>query len=201
VGDPVNGKFALITTQDGGKHWLPIPLSSIPPAIEGEGAFAASGGCIAVEGRTNVWFVTGGKAARVFHSRDKGRSWTVSAAPILYGNDSSGIFAVAFRDARHGVIAGGDYKQPREGGRDLAFTDDGGLTWKLSAVSPQAFFSAVAFDSKNHRVLAVGSALTLDVQNEDARKLSDLNLNALSIDAGGEAVAVGPKGLVVSFRK
>ncbi|MBZ5570668.1 MAG: hypothetical protein LAO09_02165 [Acidobacteriia bacterium] len=48
VGDPVNGKFELITTKDGGKHWKSIPTASLPSAVESEGAFAASGTCIAV---------------------------------------------------------------------------------------------------------------------------------------------------------
>jgi photosystem II stability/assembly factor-like uncharacterized protein len=199
VGDPVDGKFVMITTQDGGKNWTPVPPQALPPAIQGEGAFAASGTCITVQGNSNVWFATGGKVARVFRSADGGKSWTVADSPIVHGNDSSGIFSIAFRDARHGVIAGGDYKQPKQAGPNLAFTDDGGLTWKLSKVSPQAFFSAVAFDPKNARVLALGSALTLDIGKKDARKLSDLNLNALSVSATGEILAVGPKGLIVSF--
>jgi photosystem II stability/assembly factor-like uncharacterized protein len=201
VGDPVDGKFVLITTEDGGKNWNPIPTSDLPPAVEGEGAFAASGSCIAVEGKSNVWFATGGKVARVFRSIDNGKSWTVADTLIAHGNESSGIFSIAFRDATHGLIAGGDYKQPKQDGPNLAVTEDGGLTWKLSTASPQAFFSAVAFDPKNNRVLALGSALTLETANKTARRLSDLNLNALSINASGEAVAVGPKGLIVTFKK
>jgi photosystem II stability/assembly factor-like uncharacterized protein len=200
VGDPVDGKFVLITTQDGGKNWNPISRDVLPAAIEGEGAFAASGTCIAVEGKTNVWFATGGKVARVFRSIDNGKSWTAAETPIAHGADSSGAFSIAFRGASHGVIAGGDYKQPKQDGPNLAFTDDGGLTWKLSKAAPQAFFSAVAWDPKNDRVLALGSALTLEI-GKDARKLSDLNLNALSVNASGEAMAVGAKGLIVTFKK
>jgi photosystem II stability/assembly factor-like uncharacterized protein len=200
VGDPVDGRFVVITTNDGGKNWEPISSKALPLAIEGEGAFAASGSCITVEGKNNAWFVTGGKVARVFRSSDNGKSWTVADTPMVHGNESSGIFSIAFRDATHGVIAGGDYKQPQQDGSNLAFTHDGGLTWKLSKASPQAFFSAVAFDPKNDRLLALGSALTLEI-GKAGRKLSDLNLNALSVNATGEAVAVGPKGLIVTFKK
>jgi photosystem II stability/assembly factor-like uncharacterized protein len=200
VGDPVDGKFVLIKTEDGGKNWDPVPTSALPPAVEGEGAFAASGTCIAVEGKSAVWFATGGKVARVFRSSDNGKSWTVADTPMVHGNESSGIFSIAFRDATHGMIAGGDYKQPKQDGPNLATTEDGGLTWKLSNALPQAFFSAVAFDPKNDRMLALGSALTLEI-SMTARKLSDLNLNALSVNAAGEAVAVGPKGLIVTLKK
>jgi photosystem II stability/assembly factor-like uncharacterized protein len=200
VGDPVNGKFVLITTQDGGKNWNPISPDALPPAIEGEGGFAASGTCITVEGKDNVWFVTGGKVARVFRSGDNGKSWTVVDAPITHGADSSGVFSIAFRDATHGVISGGNYKQPTQEGPNLAVTNDGGATWMSTAVA-QAYYSAVSFNPRNGHVIAVGSAFAIVMGTERARKISDLNLNALSVNSAGDAVAVGPKGLVVLFGK
>jgi photosystem II stability/assembly factor-like uncharacterized protein len=215
VGDPVADKsgklrFELIATEDGGKNWNPIPSDSLPPAIEGEGAFAASGTCIAVQGNANVWFATGGKVARVFHSTNAGKTWTVAGTPMIHGPDSAGIFSIAFRDATHGVIAGGDYKHPEQDGPNLAFTDDGGLTWKLSPVSPQRYFSAAVFakpHSESDAILVVGSfqsAYEDDVANTPSQKTSlqkswDWNLNAVSVSPTGEAIAVGPKGLIVSF--
>jgi photosystem II stability/assembly factor-like uncharacterized protein len=209
VGDPVADptgklKFELITTEDGGKNWNPIS-DSLPPAVEGEGAFAASGTCIAVQGKTNVWFATGGKIARVFHSTDAGKTWTVADTPIVHGPDSAGIFSIAFRDATHGVIAGGDYKHPEQDGPNLAFTNDGGLTWTLSSIARQAYFSAVAFaraSSGGTALLAVGStraAYTDNLAKPSWQKTWDLNLNALSINSSGEAISVGPKGLIVRF--
>jgi len=96
----------------------------------------------------NIWFATGGKAARVFHSPDRGKSWEVFETPILHGPESAGIFSIAFRDAQHGVIAGGDYKHPDDDGPNLAFTQDGGKKWTLSTLKPQAYFSAVAYDQQ-----------------------------------------------------
>jgi photosystem II stability/assembly factor-like uncharacterized protein len=215
VGDPVTDnsgklKFELIATANGGTTWEPLSTESLPPAIEGEGAFAASGTCIAVQGNANVWFATGGKVARVFHSTNAGKTWTVAGTPMIHGPDSAGIFSIAFRDATHGVIAGGDYKHPEQDGPNLAFTDDGGLTWKLSPVSPQRYFSAVVFakpHSESDAILVVGSfqsAYEDDVANTPSQKTSlqkswDWNLNAVSVSPTGEAIAVGPKGLIVSF--
>jgi len=165
VGDPIpddTGKldFELLETEDG-ESWRVIPPSELPDAVQGEGAFAASNSCIAIlkaaqsgSGSSsgapdpNIWFASGGKIARVFHSSDRGKTWEVFNTPILHGPESAGIFAIAFRDARHGVIAGGDYKHPDEDGPNLAFTDDGGKTWSLSTLKPQAFFSAVAYDQQ-----------------------------------------------------
>src|SRR5277367_4996681 len=93
VGDPVADssgrlKFELISTEDGGKNWTAIGPDSLPPAIEGEGSFAASGTCIAVQASANVWFATGGKVARVFRSTDVGKTWSVADTPITHGPDS-----------------------------------------------------------------------------------------------------------------
>lgn len=212
VGDPVNGRFELITTTDGGKHWK--PLSGSPPAIDGEGAFAASGTCIAVEGKKNVWFVTGGKAARVFRSADAGKTWTVTETPIVHGADSAGAFSVTFRDSLHGLIAGGDYQQPERDGPNLAVTGDGGKSWTLAPLSPQFYFSGVAMPMRGRAtppaqaeqspaVLAIGSAHGAygKLPGKSWTKIWNLNLNAATYVAPDQAIAVGPKGLIVKFEQ
>src|ERR1043166_785526 len=155
LGDPIADetgklKFELLETEDG-KTWSQIPSAQLPEANTGEGAFAASNTCLAIVPNAgpsdqNLWFATGGAAARVFHSPDRGKTWQVFDPPIPHGPDSAGIFSIAFRDPLHGVIAGGNYKRPKDDGPDLAFTEDGGKTWTLAPIKPQAYFSAVAYD-------------------------------------------------------
>jgi photosystem II stability/assembly factor-like uncharacterized protein len=203
LGDPVDSKFELITTEDG-VHWKPLVPTSIPPAIDGEGAFAASGSCITVRGDSSVWFVTGGKAARVFHSADRGKTWSVTETPIVHGEDSAGIVSISFRDDRHGVIAGGDYKHPEQQGANLATTDDGGAAWKLSSLQPQPYFSSVGFiDPWSARgLLAVGSAhaaFAADGAQQNWQVFLEINLNALSFAVPRDAWAVGPKGMIVHW--
>jgi len=74
----------------------------MPEALAGEGAFAASGTCLVVEGVQNAWFGTGG--GRVFRSADRGRTWTVHTTPIEAANASSGIFSLEFWDSDHGLL-------------------------------------------------------------------------------------------------
>ena len=203
VGDPVDGRFELITTFDG-SQWKPLTPTTIPPAVVGEGAFAASGTCITVRGDSNVWFATGGRAARVFASNDRGKNWTVSETPIGHGADSSGIFSIFFRDADHGVISGGDYQHPEQLGANVAQSDDRGKTWKLSALQPQPFFSAVGYiePTSASGLLVVGSAhagLAEDIAEQKWREYLDTNLNALGIAAPREAWAVGPKGIIMHW--
>lgn len=160
VSDPVDGRFILIKTTDGGATWKELTNAKLPPAIQGDGAFAASGTCIAVQGKKNVWFGTGGGAvARVFRSTDAGLTWRIASTPITAGNASSGIFSIAFKDPKNGVIVGGDYKKESESGNNVATTNDGGATWVLAkGARLSGFRSAVAYvaGSRNRMVVAVG---------------------------------------------
>jgi photosystem II stability/assembly factor-like uncharacterized protein len=199
VGDPVNGRFTVLLTEDGGRTWDAAPETGMPPAQEGEGAFAASGTCVAVSGVKNAWFVTGGTAARIFRSHDSGKTWEVSGSPIVH-NASAGIFSVAFRDDKHGVIAGGDHKNPSAGGANLALSDDGGKTWKLSDLQPQWYFSAVAFTKQS--LVAIGSARSGFARDETSKNWSktwDQGLNAVSSMGSDGAIAVGASGKIVLF--
>jgi photosystem II stability/assembly factor-like uncharacterized protein len=203
VGDPVDGKFELITTDDG-EHWKPLAPMTIPPAVDGEGAFAASGSCVAVREDSQVWFATGGKAARVFRSSNRGKTWVVVETPIVHGTDSSGIFSIFFRDGKHGVIVGGDYKQPEQAGANFAETEDSGATWKLSQIQPQPFLSAAGYiePSTARGLLAVGSAQAAFAEDVTRGKwlvYLDTNLNALGFAAPRDAWAVGPQGAIMHW--
>lgn len=203
LGDPVNGKFELLTTEDG-VHWMTLTPEVFPTAIDGEGAFAASGSCITVQGTSNVWFGTGGKAARVFRSMDRGKTWTAADTPIVHGNESSGIFSISFRDALHGLIAGGDYQHPEKGEANLAYTEDGGGTWKLAGIQPQSYFSAIGYlnPSVPNGLLALGSTRAVSSDTLLRHKwmvLVETNLNALSFAPPWDAWAVGPKGAIMHW--
>ncbi|MFY9553346.1 MAG: glycosyl hydrolase [Blastocatellia bacterium] len=180
MSDPVDGRFILIKTTDGGATWKEISCESLPPALEGEAAFAASGTCIAVQGTQNVWFGTGGAAiARVFRSTDGGTNWVVTATPITAGNASSGIFSIAFRDSKNGVIVGGDYKKENEPGNNVAITPDGGATWNPSnGARPAGFRSAVAY-------AAGGPAKLVAVGPSGSDYSSDKGASWTSIDSTG----------------
>lgn len=209
LGDPVPDdagklKFEILTTSDG-MNWSVAVTTGMPAAADGEGAFAASNTCVAIlPGGSDVWFATGGKAARVFHSADRGKNWSVVDSPIARGPESQGIFSIAFRDALHGVIAGGDYKRPNDDGDNLAFTVDGGKSWTLSKLRPLAYFSAVAYDRKyqTERIFIVGQDFVFDFRpplNPSRVKADNkvaMKFNAASAFPEGGLLVVGPKGVV-----
>ncbi len=190
VGDPVNGKFQIITTGDG-QTWKLNDGAAMPAAVEGEGAFAASGTCIAVQGKKNAWFVTGGRAARVFRSNDKGKSWQVAETPIVHGPAAAGVFSVAFRDAKHGVNAGGDYEHPEQGGTNLASTQDGGKSWTAASVKQQKYFSGITYID-TYQLVVVGPSGRGSIIVFSRDRLFDLRWQ----EGGFNAVAAHPKSRV-----
>jgi photosystem II stability/assembly factor-like uncharacterized protein len=144
VSDPVEGRFVIIRTSDGGATWQPVTRA--PAALSGEAAFAASGTCITVQGKTNAWIGTGGARARVLRSTDRGETWAAAEVPLLNGEPSAGVFSLAFRDSMRGVIVGGDYRKEGEARHNIALTSDGGRTWKsIQEKAPSGFRSCVAF--------------------------------------------------------
>lgn len=155
IGDSIDGSFFILTTMNGGRSWSRVVSNSLPAALENEGAFAASGTNIAVIGTSKAWIGTGASArARVLRTTDGGRNWAIAETPIASGK-SSGIFSIAFRDAKHGVVVGGDYSREMSAVDNLAITEDGGATWKL-VKGLSGFRSAVAYVSGLRAIVAVG---------------------------------------------
>jgi photosystem II stability/assembly factor-like uncharacterized protein len=129
----------------------------------------------------------------------------VHDTPLRAGAASAGIFSVAFHDARHGVIAGGDYRQPTLRGRNLALTRDGGARWTLvdSASSPAGYRSAVTYvpGTKGRWLVAVGLSGT-DVSHDGGLKwtpVDTVGYNAVGFSSRRTGWAVGPKGRIATW--
>jgi photosystem II stability/assembly factor-like uncharacterized protein len=132
--DAVNGRLPVHRTRNG-RFWQDIG-DNLPPAQAGEAAFAASGTCVATQGDANAWIGTGGaEHARILATTDGGNNWQSYATPIVQGTPAAGIFTVAFRDALHGILAGGDLEQNTRT-RNVAVSSDGGKTWTSASNAP-----------------------------------------------------------------
>ena len=172
-GDSVDGQLYILTTDDGGHVWSRVPAASLPAALENEGAFAASGTNIAILGKLQAWIGTGASAkARVLRTADGGRTWQVSETPLAAG-PSAGIFSIAFRDAKHGVVAGGDYRKEQEAVDNLAVTSDGGVTWTL-VKGLSGFRSVVAYVPGTKTLIALGPSGG-DYSTDDGKTWQPIN--------------------------
>lgn len=201
MSDPVEGSFVLVSTFDGGKTWK--QADKAPKAQQGEAAFAASGTCLIRPDFFNVYIVTGGSTSRVIHgspSTDTGLAWKSSEADFIKGSSGSGIFSIAMFDAKNGVIVGGDYEKPNEAKDNLAFTSDGGKTWKLGT-GLSGYRSGVTYIDKK-MIIAVGTNGT-DVTRDGGKtwkKIGNEDLNAVAAKGKRAVWAVGPKGMVVKMK-
>jgi len=197
VSDAVDGQFVILTTGDGGRSWVRVPATALPPALPNEGFFAASGTNVTVAAPSHVWAGTGAAGeARVLRSTDGGRTWTVSKTPLNAG-PSAGIFSIAFSDAQHGIVVGGDYKAETVAGNNAAITADGGTTWTATK-GLSGFRSVVAYvPGSAASVVAVGPSGT-DVSTDSGRTWTPLpgpGFHAFSFPRRGTVgFGVGEKG-------
>jgi photosystem II stability/assembly factor-like uncharacterized protein len=196
----MGGRMAVFTTEDGGAHWT---RRQPPPALPGEGAFAASGTCLIARSPAETWFATGGKgAARVFHSTDGGRSWSVAPTPIRNDSASAGIFSLDFSDALHGIAVGGDYSKPEASDHNIAVTSDGGRSWSQpSGTPPAGFRSAVLYLPDARLWIATGTSGS-DVSSDNGRTWRTFDhgaFNALAFASQDAGWAVGPKGRIAAI--
>jgi photosystem II stability/assembly factor-like uncharacterized protein len=198
MSDPVDGFYYLLTTKNGGATWKPRGNARMPAAMADEAAFAASGTCLIINGPTGAYLVTGGSAARVFRTTNRGLSWTVADTPIVKGTNGSGIFSIAMRDLRNGIIVGGNYEKPSETSNNLALTANGGKTWTIGSGLP-GYRSGVAYvDIKT--IVAVG-ATGSDISTDGGKTWKNIDkVSYNAVQAKGKGIwAVGDKGMVARY--
>jgi hypothetical protein len=210
VGDPVAGHLTILRTEDGGAHWEPLPSAAQPPSLPGEYAFAASGTSLALVAPSTAWIVTGGSVARMLRSTDGGTSWVAVPLPLGDGSEGAGAFSIATGDGVHGVVVGGNYREPELAARHWARTEDGGRSWSGPGGSggaegpegptgPAGYRSCVAvLPRTNHRTwIAVGPS-GVDISDDGGRVWRSLGHQALNSVAwapsGRRGFAVGPAG-------
>src|SRR5581483_1210505 len=147
------------------------------------------------------WFATGGaKTARVFHSTDRGQTWTVADTPVVAGIASAGIFSIAFRTANDGIAVGGDYSKPNATGATAAVTADGGRTWKLLD-KRLPYCSGVAWAKDCWIAVGTSGSFRSDDNGATWNRLDSENYNSVAFTTAGAGAgwAAGPKGRIARF--
>jgi photosystem II stability/assembly factor-like uncharacterized protein len=131
VGDPILGEFEIYTTTDGGTTWTQVNGSNIPNPLTGE--FGVVGYYSAVH--DTLWFGT--NMGRVYHSTDKGYTWTVATVTPL----NNKYIKPTFSTGMHGLV------QDKANGTTgtLCETFDGGLTWTLVNTTGPVYSTDVSY--------------------------------------------------------
>jgi photosystem II stability/assembly factor-like uncharacterized protein len=203
--DPIDGKFYIVATKDGGDTWNQSKEMNIPPALKSEGGFAASGTAITVAGKDYVWFGTGGgDRARIFLSEDAGENWRALDIPIKGNTNSSGVFSICFKDELNGIAVGGDYKNEKDNSNNCAITDDGGLSWQpVNKDQPNGFKSCVAWNAQEKVYVASGTSGT-DYSIDDGKSWTAVDtksFNSIGVSKkDGSMFMVGDKGSIARLK-
>jgi photosystem II stability/assembly factor-like uncharacterized protein len=199
LGDPVNDKFAVFDTDDGGTTWNREQDVGLR-AIEKEGAFAASNSSLGVNWVDGpVLFGTGSpEGARILIECDdcKHQKWSGHPISSFPQGQAAGIFSVDYRDWRRWIAVGGDYTKANESSGTAVWTADGGKTWTAAEKPPHGYRSAVAWDADVKAWIAVGTNGS-DVSYNDGETWSPLDSgkwNALSLPW-----VVGPEGRIAKL--
>ncbi|HKP31465.1 MAG TPA: hypothetical protein VJT83_02010 [Chitinophagaceae bacterium] len=150
IGDPIDGKFFVTRTFDGGETWKDILKENLPKADSGEACFAASGTNVRALARDEACFVSGGLRSRFFW---KGEPIDI---PIVQGAESTGANSVAVKDKKI-IVVGGDFSHDSISTKNCFYTTDAGKTWIAPATPPFGYKSCVEFITKN-KLIACGTS-------------------------------------------
>ena len=200
--DAVGERTMILRTTDAGEHWDLLPAGAVPPALKGEGAFAASGGCLVKSGKHRGWVATGSPSARILRTDDAGKTWHPFATPFVHG-DGAGMTATSWLNPKRGIGVGA--RISARGTTDTAaavvgVSDDGGMTWRIVARPslPGAIYgvSWVPGMGTNTAVAAALSGL-LVTRDAGASWTAATTTAYWSVgSAGKRAWGVGPRGRI-----
>ncbi len=168
LGDPVDGRFTVLTTHDAGATWRRPDLLAPPEALPGERLLTEDGSCLTVGPNNEVWFGTGGSTARVFRSGDKGLTWEVADTPLARGHGRAGVYSISFLTRSIGIAVGGDPDAPDERTGSAAWTFDSGHSWSATVeVPPAGFRSSVVFTHIVERAILGTTAVAVGPSGAD----------------------------------
>lgn len=189
LGDPINGRFFIARTFDGGNSWQDVPFENLPVADSGEACFAASGTNIRARDLDEACFVTGGLRSRLFW---KGNPIDI---PIVQGKETTGANSVAVLDwkRRKGgntiYIVGGDFASDSASAGNSAYSNDGGQTWQLPRTRPLGYKSSVEYIDKD-RLVACGTS-GVDISDDGGitwRNISRTSYHVVRKSKKGKAI-------------
>ena len=182
LGDPVDGRFVVMGTIDGGLHWTRSETNTLA-APDQAGVFAASNSSMIIPNIPS--FVTGGpNGASIYEGDTVCTSVTAKTTrtacisdftkfdrtplPLNADSAAAGAFSLAQRHDNIFVVVGGDYTKPAERKGTAAYFDDYLGTWFAAKTFPGGYRSAVAYDTATKTWITVGPNGT-DISTDDGR--------------------------------
>lgn len=139
IGDPIDGKFFIARTFDGGDKWQDIPKENYPIADSGEACFASSGTNVRKLNKQEAIIITGGLKSHLIHRNNK------ILLPIIQGTESTGANSVAVKNSKTLMVVGGDFNKKDSTYKNCFYTKDLGKSWTAPTVPPHGYRSCVEY--------------------------------------------------------
>ncbi len=172
LGDPVDGRYQLFATENGGREWGAIEG---PQAAKDEAAFAASGTCIArLQGALAV--ASGGAMARIHILRDGLHDWHALDTGMARRKPEAGVFSVVPNGAGW-LAVGGDYRGENNPGN--AASGAGNTAQRL--ISPRGYRSGAACVGDKLPCIATGPSGTDLWDGKRWHPLGDVGFDAIDL--------------------
>ncbi|MCX6286041.1 MAG: T9SS type A sorting domain-containing protein [Bacteroidetes bacterium] len=131
--NPANSKFEIYTTVDGGTTWTVVNTANLPTVSTGEYGYTSN--CYVVG--DHIWFGT--NKGHIYHSPDKGLTWTAVAPVGMTGKNTW----PAMKDALNGFCM--KYISAADTINLLDKTTDGGATYTAFTFNGQLFNGEMDF--------------------------------------------------------
>ena len=166
IGDPINGKFFITRTFDGGNTWQDVPEINRPVADSGEACFAASGTNVRALDNDEAVFISGGSRSNVFIRDSK------INLPITQGQETTGANSIAVWDryrkkgGERLVVVGGDFNNIASDSLNCFYSNNRGKTWKAPKTPPHGYRSCVEYLDK--KVLLACGLTGVDFSTDNA---------------------------------
>jgi photosystem II stability/assembly factor-like uncharacterized protein len=158
VGDPIDGKFFLAQTVDGGESWSSWQQDQSSLSDSGESLFAASGTNITIR-KGKVYYVSGGLTSHIITGTNK------ISLPMNQGKSSAGANSIDRSADGRMIVAGGDFSADSVSVGNCVITDDEGKTFFFPKQGPYGYKSCIVYLGKNRWIACGTSGVDISIDH------------------------------------
>lgn len=192
IGDPIDGKIFLATTNDFGSRWK--KESMVFSAEKGESFFASSGSNIhLLKGKASPFlFVSGGLISHLFYRNRK------ILLPLMKGKESSGANSIAVWGNK-GIVVGGDFANDKRSDSNCVLISlRKEIDFSTPAVVPAGYKSCVVY--LNKKILISCGTSGVDISIDGGRHWKNISKQSFHVvqkaKKGKVIYAAGAKGKI-----
>ena len=201
IGDPVDGRFFMALSHDGGEHWLQIDtLPKERPyrwkAQKGEAFFASSGTNIRYLANRKWAMVSGGENIGYYDFKDR---YTI---PLVKGKETKGPNSIAVAADGRMIIVGGDFSNDTATLNNCAVSPKGlPYAWSNPEIPPHGYRSCVE-SLDNNRFITCGTS-GVDVTSDGGMKWQLISRDGFHVcrkaKTGNAVFLAGANGRIAKF--